>query len=245
MRPCCCCCCCCCSFFRPRQPECSFSSPPCPGRPGCCARWLSARQWQEAVPGLRSGQVGSSPGSCRREQPRTAARHSAVWWPAPGFPSCLPPTHLDIILQTTRYLQGTYLALPTGAARLHNRSTCRRIFIVSSAIEYMTLDRHPKSVSVYEGTGRWLAPGEMKMGTSLDSPLCMRHDDRWRVGSAQSVPLLGFQASLLSGAPRPSPRPCSPSMCAVHWLPRPSPPCHATLTAPSVLLLIIQSRWTL
>lgn len=67
-----------------------------------------------------------------------------------------------------------------------------------------------QTLRTYEGTGRWLAPGEMKMGTSLDSLLCTRHDDRWRVGSAQSVPSLGFQASLLSGAPRPSPRPCSP-----------------------------------
>lgn len=190
---------------------------------------------------VRSGQVLAAADENSLGPQRGTARCGGQ--PRGFLLASLPPISTSSCRRPGTY-QGTYLALPTGAARLHNRSTCRRTFIVSSAIKYMTLDRHPKSVSVYEGTGRWLAPGEMKMGTSLDSPLCMRHDDRWRVGSAQSVPLLGFQASLLSGAPRPSPRPCSPSMCAVHWLPRPSPPCHATSTAPSVLLLI-QSRWTL
>lgn len=184
-----------------------------------------------------SGQVGSiSPGSCRREQPRTAARHSAVWWPAPGSPPCLPPTHLDIILHTTRYLSRYCVrilpcrpVLRDYTIEVHAVTHLLRL----SAIKYMNLNRHPKSVSVYEGTGQLLAPGEMKMGTGLDRPLCMRHDDRWRVGSAQSVPLLGFQASLLSGAPRPSPRPCSRVPCAPSTgSPAPSPPCPATLTAP-------------
>lgn len=61
----------------------------------------------------------------------------------------------------------------------------------------------------------------MKMGTGLDSRLCTRHDDRWRVGSAQSVPVIGFQASLMSGAPRPCPRPLpvAPVLVPVRWLP--------------------------
>jgi hypothetical protein len=72
---------------------------------------------------------------------------------------------------------------------------------------------------------------------------CTRHDDRWRVESAQQAQS-GAQASprvsCLSRSCRVLPLPCSPRppVCPVQWLPRPSPRSHAILTAPSVLLSI-------
>lgn len=64
-----------------------------------------------------------------------------------------------------------------------------------------------------------------------------RHDDRWRVGSAQSV-----RAPVLSGfkprSGRVLPVPARPYASRSLGLSRPSLRSHATLTAPSVLVLL-------
>lgn len=114
--------CCCCSFFRHRQLGCSFSCLSLPALPLRHGAGLAAHPVTDGRQCRVSGQVGSSPSSCKREQPRTAAQHSAGGGqPRDFLLASLPPISTSSCM-LPRYLPTQVRILPvdrTGAARLH------------------------------------------------------------------------------------------------------------------------------
>ena len=215
MRPCrCCwrCCCCCCSFFRPRQLECSFSpspSPcPLPSPAWCCTRCpVGGRQCRV------SGQVGSGPGRCKREQPRTAVQRRGGQTRGFLLASLRPSRHHPAYCQVPRYL--IHASCPLNQVlQDFTTNTCRHIPVLSSALKYKNLDRHPKGATVvYESTGRWLAPGEMKMGSSLGSQVVYCVRDMMIAGKSSRVGPVGASPRVSSFAPVWSSPSLSPSSC--------------------------------
>lgn len=145
--------CCCCSFFRHRQLGCSFSCLSLPALPLRHGAGLAAHPVTDGRQCRVSGQVGSSPSSCKREQPRTAAQHSAGGGqPRDFLLASLPPISTSSCM-LPRYLPtypGTYLARrPSRCCKTSLSHTWRHKSIVSLVFKYKNLERHPKSESIY------------------------------------------------------------------------------------------------